>query len=172
MDFRRSTRLHSGLIDSDYYIRIENCDHSFDIAGSQRAPEKTLHLIHQRASQINGCGFCVDFGATEARRIGETEKRLVAVAAWRETSYFSEAERAALVLAEAMTRLSDRSDPVPDKIWEEVSKHYNQSELSGLVMWIAITNMFNRINVTTRQIAGEWSKSGVQEWVESGATVG
>jgi AhpD family alkylhydroperoxidase len=134
--------------------------------------EKTLHLVHQRASQINGCGFCVDFGATEARRIGETEKRLVAVAAWRETPYFSEAERAALALAEAMTRLNDRSDPVPDEIWEEVSKHYNQSELAGLVMWIAITNMFNRINVTTRQIAGELSKSGVQEWVESGATVG
>lgn len=135
-------------------------------------PEKTLHLVHQRASQINGCGFCVDFGATEARRIGETEKRLVAVAAWRETTYFSEAERAALALAEAMTRLSDRSDPVPDEIWEGVSKQYNQSELAGLVMWIAITNMFNRINVTTRQIAGEWSKPGVQEWVESGATVG
>ena len=134
-------------------------------------PEKTLHLVHQRASQINGCGFCVDFGAKEARRVGETEKRLYAVAAWRDTPYFSDAERAALELAEAMTRLNDRSEAVPDEIWEEVRQHYSESELAGLVLEIAITNLFNRINVTTRQIAGEWPKSETQEWVETGATV-
>lgn len=134
-------------------------------------PEKTLHLVHQRASQINGCGFCVDFGAAEARRVGESEKRLYAVAAWRDTPYFSEAERAALALAEAMTRLNDRSDPVPDEIWEEVGRHYNESQLSGLVLEIALTNLFNRINVTTRQVAGEWPKANVEDWVEKGVTV-
>lgn len=134
-------------------------------------PEKTLHLVHQRASQINGCGFCVDYGAKEARRAGETEKRLYAVAAWRDTPYFSDAERAALALAEAMTRLSDHSDPVPDDIWEEASRYYDESELAGLVLEVAITNLFNRINVTTRQVAGEWPKSETQEWVEAGAVV-
>jgi AhpD family alkylhydroperoxidase len=117
-------------------------------------PAKTLHLAHLRASQINGCGPCVDGGVKHARQGGESDERLFAVSAWRETPYFSDAERAALALAEAMTRLDDRSDPVPDHVWAEAAKHYDERALSGLVLWIATTNLFNRVNVTTRQIAG------------------
>ena len=117
-------------------------------------PPEILHLAHLRASQINGCGPCVDGGVKQARQAGESEERLFAVSAWRDTPYFSDAERAALALAEAMTRLDDRSDPVPDHVWAEAAKHYDERALSGLVLWIATTNLFNRVNVTTRQVAG------------------
>jgi AhpD family alkylhydroperoxidase len=112
-----------------------------------------LELVHLRASQINGCGPCVDSGARSARKNGETEERLFAVAAWRETPYFTDAERAALALSEYATRLADRSDAVPDEVWAEVAKHFDERELAALVLWIATTNFFNRINVTTRQLA-------------------
>ena len=81
------------------------------------------------------------------------------VAAWRDAPYYSDAERAALALAEAATRLSDRSDPVPDEIWDEAAKHYDEPQLATLVLNIALTNFWNRLNVTTRQVAGEWTKS-------------
>ncbi|MEO3930395.1 carboxymuconolactone decarboxylase family protein [Micromonosporaceae bacterium B7E4] len=116
-------------------------------------PASTLELVHLRASQINGCGPCVDSGARAAKKNGETDERLFAVAVWRETPYFTDAERAALALAEAATRLADRADAVPDEIWEEAAKHFNERELAALVLWIATTNFFNRINVTTRQQA-------------------
>jgi len=117
-------------------------------------PEATLQLVHLRASQINGCSVCVDGHAKAARKSGESDERLFAVAAWRETPYFTDAERAALALAEAVTRLNDRSDPVPDAIWAEAAERYDERALSGLVLWIATTNLFNRLNVATRQIAG------------------
>lgn len=133
-------------------------------------PEKTLELVHLRASQINGCSFCVDMGARSARKAGETEERLFAVAAWRETPYFTGAERAALALAEAATRLSDRSDPVPDEIWNVAAEHYNEQQLASLVFMIGITNLFNRLNATTRQLAGEWlSSAETEKWVEQSA---
>ncbi|MCF4136367.1 carboxymuconolactone decarboxylase family protein [Streptomyces sp. Tue 6430] len=116
----------------------------------------TLDLVHLRASQINGCSSCVDSGARGARKAGESEERLFAVAAWRETSYFTDAERAALELAEAATRLSDRSDPVPDDVWERAAAHYDDKGLAALTLMVALTNFFNRLNVTTRQIAGAW----------------
>src|SRR5881392_1450438 len=119
-------------------------------------PEKTLELVHLRASQINGCSFCVDSGARSAKKADETDERLFAVAAWREAPYFTDAERAALALAEAMTRLSDRPDPVPGEIWAEAARHYSERELSALVLWIATANLFNRLNVTTKQVAGAW----------------
>jgi AhpD family alkylhydroperoxidase len=119
-------------------------------------PQATLELIHLRASQINGCSACVDSGSRGAKRAGETDERLFAVAAWREAPYFTEAERAALALAEAVTRLSDRPDPVPDAIWEEAARHYDESALAALILSIATTNLFNRLNVTTRQVAGAW----------------
>jgi AhpD family alkylhydroperoxidase len=118
-------------------------------------PDKTLELVHLRASQINGCSYCVDFGARSAKKAGETDERLWAVAAWREAPYFTDAERAALALAEAATRLADRTDPVPDEIWEEATCYYNEEQLAGLVLMIATTNLFNRLNATTRQLAGE-----------------
>ncbi|MBT2525329.1 carboxymuconolactone decarboxylase family protein [Streptomyces sp. ISL-99] len=117
-------------------------------------PEKTLELVHLRASQINGCGVCVDGGARSAKKAGESDERLHAVAAWRETPHFTDAERAALALSEAATRLSDRAEPVPDDIWDEAAKHYDEKQLAGLVLYIGITNFFNRLNVTTKQVAG------------------
>ena len=120
-------------------------------------PEQTMELVHLRASQINGCSFCVDSGARSARKSGESDERLFAVAAWREAPYFTDAERAALALTEAATRLSDRMDPVPDEVWEEAASHYNEQQLAGLVLMIGLTNLFNRINATTRQVAGEWT---------------
>ncbi len=122
-------------------------------------PEKTLELVHLRASQINGCSFCVDAGARSARKAGETDERLFAVAAWREAPYFTDAERAALALTEAATRLSDRTEPVPDEVWQEAASHYNEQQLAALVLMIGVTNLFNRINATTKQIAGEWPSS-------------
>jgi AhpD family alkylhydroperoxidase len=117
-------------------------------------PTATLALVHLRASQINGCSFCVDAGAKHAKQGGETDERVFAVAAWRETPYFNDAERAALALSESVTRLSDRADPVPDAIWDEAARHYDERQLAALVLWIATTNVFNRINVSTRQPAG------------------
>jgi AhpD family alkylhydroperoxidase len=119
-------------------------------------PKATLDLVHLRASQINGCSACVDSGSRHARKAGESDERLFAVAAWREAPYFSEAERAALALTEAVTRLSDRADPVPDAIWEEAARHYDERALAALILSIATTNVFNRLNVTTRQVAGAW----------------
>jgi AhpD family alkylhydroperoxidase len=120
-------------------------------------PSKTLELVHLRASQINGCSFCVDSGARSARQAGETDERLFAVAAWREAPYFTDAERAALALTEAVTRLADRVDPVPDSIWDEVARHYDEQGLAALILTIATTNLFNRLNATTRQVAGSQS---------------
>jgi AhpD family alkylhydroperoxidase len=120
-------------------------------------PEKTLGLIHLRASQINGCSVCVDMHPRMMKKHGETEVRMFAVAAWRETPYFSEPERAALALTEHVTRLSDRSDPVPDDVWNEAAKHYDEPALAQLVIHIGLINMFNRLNAATRQIAGEHS---------------
>ena len=119
-------------------------------------PEATGNLVHLRVSQINGCSACLDGGACTAQKAGESTERLVAVAAWREAPYFTDAERAALALAEAVTRLSDRSDPVPDEIWAEAAGHYTEEELAALVLWIATANLFNRLNATTRQVAGAW----------------
>jgi AhpD family alkylhydroperoxidase len=117
-------------------------------------PAKTLELVHLRASQINGCSACVVGGTLNAKKAGETDERLFAVAAWREAPYFSDAERAALALTEAVTRLADRPDPVPDELWEEVSRHYDEKGLAAIILMIATTNLFNRVNATTRQVAG------------------
>jgi AhpD family alkylhydroperoxidase len=130
-------------------------------------PPGTLSLVHLRVSQINGCSVCVDM-AFRFKKAEDTHERLFAVAAWREAPYFSDAERAALALAEAVTRLSDRADPVPDEIWEEAARHYNESQLAALILWIAMTNVWNRLNVATRQVAGQWAKSADgRKWAES-----
>ena len=118
--------------------------------------QATLELVHLRASQINGCSACVDSGTKSARKAGETDERLAAVAAWREAPYFTDAERAALALAEAATRLADRPDPVPDDIWDAAADYYDEKQLAAIVLMIAVTNLFNRLNATTRQVAGAW----------------
>ncbi len=117
-------------------------------------PGATLALMHLRASQINGCGVCLDGGSRLAKGAGETDERLFAIAGWRDAPYFTDAERAALALTEAVTRLSDRAEPVPDAIWNEAARHYDEQELGALVLHIASVNAFNRINVATRQVAG------------------
>jgi AhpD family alkylhydroperoxidase len=117
--------------------------------------QRTLDLVHLRASQINGCSVCVDMGSRELKKADETDDRLFSVAAWREAPYFTDAERAALALAEAVTRLSDRSDLVPEEIWNEATLHYDEKALAGLILWIATTNLFNRVNATTKQVAGD-----------------
>jgi len=119
-------------------------------------PEATGNLVHLRVSQINGCSACVDGGARTAQKAGESAERLFAVAAWREAPYFTDAERAALALAEAVTRLSDRCDPVPGEVWAEAARHHSEQELAALVLWIATANLFNRLNATTKQVAGAW----------------
>jgi AhpD family alkylhydroperoxidase len=120
-------------------------------------PLRTIDLVHLRASQINGCSVCVDMHSRELIKAGETDERLFSVAAWRDAPYFTDAERAALALTEAVTRLSDREDPVPDEIWKEVARHYDESAVAALIIAIANINVWNRLNVATRQVAGAWN---------------
>ena len=122
----------------------------------QSLPEKLLELIHLRASQINGCSVCVDMHAKLAKKASETDERLFAVAAWRDAPYFSDAERAALALTEALTRISDRADPVPDDIWGDADKQFDEAELATLILAIANINVWNRLNVAVRQPVGAW----------------
>ena len=117
---------------------------------------RLVELISLRASQINGCSVCVDGHPRIARKLGETDERLFAVSAWRDAPYFTDAERAALALTEAVTRLDDRPDPVPDEVWDEAARHYDETALAGLVLAIASINVWNRLNVATRQPAGVW----------------
>ena len=102
-------------------------------AAARRAgvPATTLYLVEVRASQINGCSVCLDMHSRELKAAGEPDERIFMVGAWREAPYFSDAERAALALTEAATRLADRSDPIPDEVWEEAARHYDERELAG-----------------------------------------
>jgi AhpD family alkylhydroperoxidase len=127
-------------------------------SGNENLPYLTRKLVHLRASQINGCSGCVAWHSRELKQAGEADQRIFAVAAWRDTLYFSEAERAALALAEAATRLSDREDPVPDAVWNEAARHYDEAALAALVVQIALINTFNRLNVPIRHVVGasEW----------------
>ncbi len=123
-------------------------------------PRQTLELVHLRVSQINGCGACLDSGSRQAKKSGETDERLFALAGWRHAPYYSDAERAALELGESMTRLAGEPDPVPDAIWQEAARHYDEKARAALVLWISLVNLFNRVNVATAQVAGpqEWEK--------------
>jgi AhpD family alkylhydroperoxidase len=120
-------------------------------------PRTTIELVNMRASQINGCSVCVDMHWRGLRKLGEKDERIFTVAAWRESPYYSPAERAALALTEAATRLGDRGDAVPDEVWKEAARHYDESQLAALVMAIGMINLWNRLNATTRQIGGEWT---------------
>jgi AhpD family alkylhydroperoxidase len=122
--------------------------------GQSGTDGKILELVHLRASQINGCSPCVFGGIKSALKNGETDERLHQVAAWRDSDLFSDAERAALEMAEAATRLADNPTAVSDEIWAAASEHFGEKELSAIVLMIALTNMFNRINTTVRQPAG------------------
>jgi AhpD family alkylhydroperoxidase len=126
-------------------------------------PETTLALVELRASQINGCSVCVDIHSRELRTAGEGDARIFSVAAWRESPYYTDAERAALALTEAATRLADRPDAVSDELWDEVAGHYDEPQLSGLVLAISAINTWNRLNAVTRQVSGDW----IGDWLAS-----
>jgi AhpD family alkylhydroperoxidase len=131
-------------------------------------PATTIGLVHLRASQINGCSVCVDMHPRMMKKQGETPERMFAVAAWRDAPYFTDAERAALALTEAVTRLADREDPVSDTVWAEAARHYDEKALGALVLAIASINVWNRLNAATRQVAGEWmASSDAKKWAES-----
>jgi AhpD family alkylhydroperoxidase len=115
---------------------------------------KLLTLVHLRASQINGCSACVYAGVAGGKKAGETDERLHNVAAWREAPFYTEAERAALALAEAATRLQDGAEGVSDEIWEEANAHFTEEQIGALNLEIALTNFFNRINRTIKEPAG------------------
>src|SRR5579885_377061 len=114
-------------------------------------PEKLLTMIHLRASQINGCAFCTDMHSRELKNAGEPDERIWAVGAWHDSTLFDEAERAVLALTEHATRIADRTDPVPDHVWNAAAKHYDERQIAAIVLHIAIINAWNRINVAIRQ---------------------
>jgi AhpD family alkylhydroperoxidase len=123
-------------------------------AQSDTIPETTHQLVHLRASQINGCSVCVDMHSKALKDLGEKDERIWAVGAWRESPYFSDAERAALALAESVTRIADRPDAVPDSVWDDAADHYDEKELSVLLVSIAAINVWNRLNAAIRQPVG------------------
>jgi AhpD family alkylhydroperoxidase len=113
----------------------------------------TIGLVQLRASQINGCSVCIDMHTRFMKKAGETDERLHTVAAWRDAPYFTDAERAALALSECVTRLSDRPEPVPDEVWSEAARHYDEKGLAALLVAIVTINVWNRLNVATKQVA-------------------
>lgn len=117
-------------------------------------PPKTVKMIHLRASQINNCGFCVDMHAKELQALGETPERIFSIAAWRDTPYYSDAERAVLALTESATRLADRADAVPDDVWDEVKRHFDEDQIASLLLNVGMINFWNRLTVSVRQVAG------------------
>lgn len=119
-------------------------------------PETLTELVHLRASQINGCSVCVHMHSRALKKAGESDERIWAVGAWEDAPFYTDAERAALALTEAVTRLSDRADPVPDEVYGEAAKHFEEPALSALILHITLINAWNRMNVTTRQVAGAW----------------
>jgi len=123
-------------------------------AESDTVPETTHQLVHLRVSQINGCSQCVDMHARALKDLGEKDERIWGVGAWRESPYFTDAERAALALAESMTRLADRPDAVSDAVWDDAADHYDEKELAALLVSIAAINVWNRLNAAIRQPAG------------------
>ncbi|MEU7068070.1 carboxymuconolactone decarboxylase family protein [Streptomyces sp. NPDC051578] len=118
--------------------------------------KSTQELVSLRASQINGCGWCIDIHTKEAAAAGESAVRLHLVAAWRESTVFTEAERAALALAEEGTRLADAHQGVSDETWAEVRKHYDDDQIAALVSLIALINAANRLAVIVRQQGGSY----------------
>ncbi|GAA1050865.1 carboxymuconolactone decarboxylase family protein [Arthrobacter russicus] len=127
-------------------------------AEASAVPKTTHKMVHLRASQINGCAFCVDMHSRELREAGESAERIASIAAWRHSPLYNQAERAALALTEALTRIADQADPVPDALWSAVAEHYSADELSSLILSISTINVWNRINMAIAQPAGaKWN---------------
>jgi AhpD family alkylhydroperoxidase len=121
-------------------------------------PFVTRKLVHLRASQINGCSMCVDMHSRELKKADQSDERIWGVAAWREMPYFTPSERAALALTECLTRLSDSADAVPDDVWAEAARHYDEPALAALLLQIGQINLWNRLNAAVRQVAGAFGK--------------
>ena len=145
--------------------RLQNTSSPDAVAGVQQimkaiytggVPQETLELAHMRASQINGCNACIASGITNAERIGLSTERLLTLPAWRDSALYDDAERAALGLAEAMTRLADHPDIVTEEIWADAAEQFDDRALSALVSMIALTNFFNRVNTTLKVLPGSW----------------
>lgn len=141
-----------GAANPDLITAIHHLHKAIHAGGVDRG---LLELIHLRVSQINGCSPCVWAGVEGARKAGETDERLHTVVAWRETPFFSDEERAALALAEAATRIQDGAAGVTDEIWDAVAGHFTEEQVAAIILEIATTNFFNRINRTTREQAGK-----------------
>src|SRR4051812_2553118 len=142
---------------SDIAMKIvKHVNSATKIVSDSALPAATQELVKLRASQINGCGFCTDMHSKDAMAAGETPQRLNLVAAWREATVFTEAERAALELAEEGTRIADAAGGVSDEVWEAARKHYDADQLAALVGLIALINSYNRMNVMLRMPAGSY----------------
>jgi len=126
------------------------------VVADSTLPTATQHLVTLRASQINGCGFCTDMHTKDAAHAGETSTRINLVAAWRETTVFTEAERAALELTEQGTRIADAAGGVSDEVWANAAKHYDEDQLAALVCLIGFINTVNRLNVIVQQPGGDY----------------
>jgi AhpD family alkylhydroperoxidase len=126
------------------------------VVADSTLPGTTQELVKIRASQINGCGFCTDMHTKDAAHAGETSTRLNLIAAWREAKVFTDAERAALELAEQGTRIADAAGGVTDEAWASAAKHYDDDQLAALVSLIALINAYNRVNVIVQQPAGDY----------------
>jgi AhpD family alkylhydroperoxidase len=122
------------------------------------------HLVNTRASQINGCAYCLDMHTKDARGEGETEQRLYALDAWRETPFFNERERAALEWTEAVTRVADGH--IPDDVYERVRRHFNEQELIDLTLAAAHINTWNRLSIAFRTVPGNYRPGMVKSWIE------
>jgi AhpD family alkylhydroperoxidase len=146
-----TARIENAAPDPDVTTGVQ---HIYKAVYSSGLPRQTLELVHLRASQINGCSACVNAGVANAGQGGVSTEKLLTVAAWYENPLFDDAERAALALTEAATRLSDRPGAVTDEIWAQAAKHYDEKQLGALVLMVALTNFFNRINTTLRVPAG------------------
>jgi AhpD family alkylhydroperoxidase len=118
---------------------------------------ETIEMVHLRASQINGCSVCVGMHSTNLKKEGMSDERLYSIAAWRDAPYFTDAERAALELTEVLTRVADKGDAVPDEVWDEAARHFDEQGLSALLIAITSINVWNRLNAATRQVAGAWA---------------
>lgn len=135
---------------------LKHLNSAGQVVSNSTLPAATQELVKIRASQINGCGFCTDMHTKEAARAGETSVRLNLVAAWREATVFTEAERAALELTEQGTRIADAAGGVTDEAWTNAAKHYDEEQLVALTALIALINTYNRVNVIVRQPAGDY----------------
>ena len=148
-------RLDVSALQPDAYRAMVRLDGAVQNVG---LPGPLVDLIKLRASQLNGCAYCVDLHSFDAKAGGETDERVYAVAAWREAPFFDERERAALALTESMTRLTDDRDRVPDRLWDDTRKHFDDKELAGLVMAITMINAWNRLGVALRMVPESYKR--------------